>query len=146
MLVDGGTTRQTGSSTHLGLSSGGTFAAGSSSHRSVGMTDLARRFQPPTFPQRDRTAQLLGLIVLGVGCLGILSVLSATKDLEPAQFFAGIGVWLCVAAPGAGLLYIYDRGGPAHAAKVRKWRTVVDYLDNAWLCHRCGHDWAPNVD
>lgn len=145
MLVDGGTTRSSGSSTHFGMTTRGTIATGASSHSSVEMTDLARRYRPSQYPTRSKVLEVPGVLLTFVAAVILLSGVFRISDLYPEQFFHRVVFAVAFLVPGLGLLYVHRLGTPAHEERVRKWRSEVEYLDNAWMCHRCGHDWAPEL-
>lgn len=137
VMVAAGNSSGFGSSSHVGITSHGTIGVGSSSHGIQTATDLARQHARPQPPKRDTAVQGCGALILGAGALMFGATVLAWKFTEQTT----IGIFIMLF--GGFVLYLYQRGDKAHFARLQQYRDRLEYWENAWLCHRCGHDWDP---
>ncbi len=131
----------TGFSSGTSHSHGTGFGTHSSTHttttRTKNQTELAKKFDPGARPSKGT-----GLIVMAVifGFFLILSFwLSSLFSLK-----GGPGVFSLIWALLAGaMIAIYVMGTNGRKEQLKIWLQRQEYLDAAWFCHRCGHDWIP---
>ena len=133
VLISAQTTEGSYQGSSLSFSTGGGLGVGSHIGQTRSRSELARRFiqdDPPSNFTKELAGGIAVLLVTAIAGFAIQS----WKGLGPVLAFAGLGVFL---------LFLHGAGRVARQRALDAWHWRKTYLEHAWFCHRCGHDWRP---
>lgn len=122
---------------HLGVGVGMATTKGSTA------STLARKYMMPVRPQVPNINLALGIVFLLISMPIIITSVNAAKEFEGQPgCFSYVGVTFLIA--GVVLLATYPSMRKTAIRKIAEWDARKAYLNEAWVCSRCGHEWQPN--
>ena len=131
MICESGTATTTAGGVGVGSGGGVGIALGGSKTQ----TTLAAAHNPGSKPVKKEAGGCAAIFIVICGGLGIVGL----ADGKPA------GVIFLLIAIGL-LVYVLSANSEMkakHIADVAEWEAKTERLKKGWLCHRCGHSWAP---
>lgn len=118
----------------VGYSQGGGLGVGVANSSIQLQNQLAAKYRMGPIPSDGTTLVVTGIAFVILGLL-LAFPSFASKD--------GCFIFFCVAFLLLGILLFvgYSTGRESRLKARNAWMARRDYLQRAWVCHRCGHDW-----